>query len=96
MANTNAKEYVLALLSAFEGQRALAKGLKVLVQNSQIDDKMIDGLAQIFQALVQKAKTQKDQETYQKAIDFLDKVKLNELKKQVQEGMDLDELLNDI
>ncbi len=95
MANTT-KDYVLALLNEFVEDRPLAKGLKLLVESWSMDDKMLDGLAQIFQSVVHSVATKEDSAKFQKGYEYLQKIKEIEEQEHQKDLSELDSLLEDI
>ncbi len=93
---STAKDYVLALLDEFIEDRPLAKGLKVLVNSWNMDDKMLDGLAQIFQSVVHNVSLKADVGKFKKGLEYLEKVRNLEKQAQEQDTEELDELLDEI
>jgi len=54
------REYLLTMLTALEGKRAAAKGLKVLIQKGLINDKQIMQLLHMFLGLIYESHTEVD------------------------------------
>lgn len=91
-----AKEYVLALLNEFLDEWPIAKGLKVLVESWNMDDKMLDGLAQIFQWVVHDVASKQNQGKFTKGLEYLKKIRKMEEAAHEEDAADLDEMLEDI
>ncbi len=95
-APTSAKDYVLALLDAFLEDRPLAKGLKILVESGNMDDKMLEGLAKIFESVVHDVAVKHKHEKFEKGLAYLQKVRSLEESTHEETKTSLDEMLEGI
>jgi hypothetical protein len=94
--NVAAKDYVLALLNEFLEEWPIAKGLKILVESGNMDDKMLDGLAQIFQSIVHDVASNQDKGKFSKGLEYLQKVRAMEEAAHEKNQAELDEILENI
>lgn len=90
------KEYLLAVLERVTPVSAIAVWLQTLVQYGDVNDEMLDGLAQIFRAMLQDAKTEADKAVLQKASRALEGLREKEKKEREQELAELDELVESL
>ena len=85
----NKKEYILTLLNALLDTWPLAKGLKILVESGNLDDKTIDALVDIFKEVIKTVSDKSKKAKLQKGLDFLQKVKEAEMKAKEEDHKDL-------
>jgi hypothetical protein len=88
------KEYIIKLMTALEGKRAFAKGLKLLVEGNILDDVTIDGLVKIFVAAIHEVKNAESKNILEKGKDYLQKLKKVEREQHAKEGEELKDLDN--
>ena len=86
------KEYLLKILTPLEPIRDLAKGLKILVNEWNLWDDILDTLINAVQWAVSTAKSELDKQKLQKWLDALNKMKQMEEKSKMQDEKDLAEL----
>lgn len=80
------KEYILKLLNLFKDTLPLARGLIILIENSQIDKTLLDTLIQSFQDSLDQIQDEKIKLKLEKWKTFLE-----ELRKKEEESRKLDE-----
>lgn len=88
----NKKEYLQRILTQLEPIRDLAKGLKFLVEQWNLDDGILDVLINAVQWAINTAKSESDKQKLQKWLDFLQKMKQMEEESKLQDEKDLAEL----
>ena len=86
------KEYLQKILTQLEPIRDLAKGLKFLVEQWNLDDDILDVLINAVQWAIDTAKSDLDKKKLQKWLDFLQKMKQMEEESRLQDEKDLAEL----
>lgn len=88
------KEYLLKILTQLESIRDLAKWLKILVEEGNLWDDVLDVLINSVQWAVNTAKSEVDKNKLQKWLDALQKMKQMEEESKMQDEKDLKELDN--
>ena len=88
----NKKEYLQRILTQLEPIRDLAKGLKFLVEQWNLEDGILDVLINAVQWAINTAKSESDKQKLQKWLDFLQKMKQMEEESKLQDEKDLAEL----
>lgn len=88
------KEYLLKVLAQLEPIRDLAKWLRVLVDEWNLWDDVLDVLINAVQWAVNTAKSEFDKKKLQKWLDALNKMKQMEAECKMQDDKDLEELDN--
>ena len=86
------KDYLMKILIQLEPIRDLAKWLKILVDEWNLWDDVLDVLINALQWAVNTAKWEIDREKLQKWLDALQKMKEMEEKSRMQDQDDLEEL----
>ena len=86
------KEYILKILDAVMDYWPLAKGLKILVESNEIDQKTMDTLVDIFSATVDEVMTAQTQEKLKKSKEILEKIKTIEREHHTQDQKEIEEL----
>lgn len=86
------KEYLLKILEQLEPIRDLAKWMKILVEQWDLDDDILDILIDAVQWAVSTAKSGLDKQKLQKWLDALQKMKQMEAESKMQDDKDLAEL----
>lgn len=86
------KEYILKLLETLIDIREPAKGLKLLVENNEMDEATIEKLYNAFKASVKEVVQGVEKEKLEKGILFLEKLKTLEADGKKQDEKDLEEL----
>jgi hypothetical protein len=86
------KDYILKILDALTGYRALARGLKILVEGNALDDTTIDSLVDIFAKTIEGINDSEAKAKLQKSKDVLEKLKKIEREQHVRDQKSLDEL----
>lgn len=86
------KEYLLKILIQLEPIRDLAKWMRILVEQWNLWDDVLDVLINALQWAVNTAKWEIDREKLQKWLDALQKMKEMEEKSRMQDQDDLEEL----
>lgn len=86
------KEYLLKILEQLEPIRDLAKWMKILVEQWDLWDDILDILIDAVQWAVSTAKSELDKQKLQKWLDVLQKMKQMEAKSKMQDEKDLAEL----
>lgn len=88
----NKKEYLLRILTQLEPIRDLAKWLKILVEQWNLDGNILDIVINAVQWAISTAKSELDKKKFQKWLDFLQKMKQMEEESRMQDEKDLAEL----
>jgi DNA-binding FrmR family transcriptional regulator len=86
------KEYLLKVLAQLEPIRDLAKWLRVLVDEWNLWDDVLNALINAVQWAVNTAKSELDKQKLQKWLDALQKMKEMEEESKMQDEKDLEEL----
>ena len=86
------KEYLQKILTQLEPIRDLAKWLKILVDEWNLWDDILDILINAVQWAVNTAKSEVDKKKLQKWLDALNKMKQMEEESKMQDEEDLEEL----
>ena len=86
------KEYLQKILTQLEPIRNLAKWLKVLVEEWNLWDDVLDILINAVQWAINTAKSELDKSKLQKWLDALQKMKEMEEESKMQDDKDLKEL----
>ena len=86
------KEYLLKILVQLEPIRDLAKWMKILVEQWDLWDDILDILIDAVQWAVSTAKSELDKQKLQKWLDALQKMKEMEAESKMQDEKDLAEL----
>ena len=86
------KEYLQKILTQLEPIRDLAKWLKVLVEEWNLWDDVLDILINAVQWAINTAKSELDKSKLQKWLDALQKMKEMEEESKMQDDKDLKEL----
>lgn len=86
------KEYLLKILEQLEPIRDLAKWMKILVEQWDLWDDILDILIDAVQWAVSTAKSELDKQKLQKWLDALQKMKEMETESKMQDEKDLAEL----
>ncbi len=86
------KEYLLKVLTQLEPIRDLAAGLKILVNEWNLWDNVLDVLINAVQWAVNTAKTEVAKRRLQKWLDTMEKMKQMETECRMQDERDLSEL----
>ena len=86
------KEYLLKILIQLEPVRDLANWLKILVNEWNLWDDVLDVLINSVQWAVNTAKSDLDRQKLQKWLDAFQKMKQMEEKSKMQDEIDLEEL----
>lgn len=88
------KEYLLKVLNQLEPIRDLAKWLKILVDEWNLWDDVLDILIEAVQWAVSTVKSDLDKEKLQRWLEALQKMKEMEDKSRMKDEKDLEELDN--
>ena len=88
----NKKEYLQKILTQLEPIRDLAAGLKILVDEWNLWDDVLDILINAVQWAVNTAKTDLDKQKLQKWLNAMEKMKQIENESKSQDERDLSEL----
>lgn len=88
------KEYLQKILTQLEPIRDLAAGLKILVNEGNLWDDILDVLINAVQWAVNTAKTEMDKKKLQKWLEAMQKMKQMEEESKMQDEKDLAELDN--
>lgn len=83
------KQYLSQILTQLEPIRELAKGLKILVEEWNLGDDILDILINAVQWAVNNAKSEFDKEKLQKWLDALQKMKEMEAESRMQDEKDV-------
>lgn len=86
------KEYLQKILTQLEPIRDLAKWLKILVDEWNLGDDILDILINAIQWAINTAKSELDKQKLQKWLDALNKMKEMEEESKMQDEKDLEEL----
>ncbi len=86
------KEYLQKILTQLEPIRDLAKWLKILVDEWNLGDDILDILINAVQWAINTAKSELDKQKLQKWLDALNKMKEMEEESKMQDEKDLEEL----
>lgn len=86
------KEYLQKILTQLEPIRDLAKWLKILVDEWNLGDDILDILINAVQWAINTAKSELDKQKLQKWLDALNKMKEMEEESKMQDEKDLKEL----
>lgn len=88
------KEYLQKILTQLEPVRNLASGLKILVNEWNLWDDILDVLINAIQWAVSTAKSEMDKKKLQKWLEAMQKMKQMEEESKMQDEKDLEELDN--
>ena len=88
----NKKEYLSKILVQLEPIWNLAKWLRILVEQWDLDGDILDTLIDAVQWAVNTAKSELDKQKLQKWLDALNKMKKMEEESKMQDEKDLEEL----
>jgi len=88
------KEYLQKILTQLEPIRDLAPGLKILVNEWNLWDDILDVLINAVQWAVSTAKSEFDKKKLQKWLEAMQKMKQMEEESKMQDEKDLEELDN--
>ncbi len=88
------KEYLQKILTQLKPIRDLAKWLKILVDEWNLGDDILDILINAVQWAIDTAKSELDKQKLQKWLDALNKMKEMEEESKMQDEKDLEELDN--
>ena len=88
----NKKEFLLKILTQLEPIRDLAKWLRILVEEWNLWDDILDVLIEAVQWAVNTAKSEVDKKKLQKWLEFLQKMKQMGKENRMQDEKDLAEL----
>lgn len=88
------KEYLQKILTQLEPIRDLAKWLKILVDEWNLGDDILDILINAVQWAVSTAKSEMDKKKLQKWLEAMQKMKQMEEESKMQDKKDLEELDN--
>lgn len=88
------KEYLQKILTQLEPVRNLASGLKILVNEWNLWDDILDVLINAVQWAVSTAKSEMDKKKLQKWLEAMQKMKQMEEESKMQDEKDLEELDN--
>lgn len=86
------KEYLQKILTQLEPIRDLAKWLKILVDEWNLGDDILNILINAVQWAINTAKSELDKQKLQKWLDALNKMKEMEEESKMQDEKDLEEL----
>ncbi len=86
------KEYLQKILTQLEPIRDLAKWLKILVDEWNLGDDILDILINAVQWAINTTKSELDKQKLQKWLDALNKMKEMEEESKMQDEKDLEEL----
>ncbi len=86
------KEYLQKILTQLEPIRDLAPGLKILVNEWNLWDDILDILINAVQWAVSTAKSEMDKKKLQKWLEAMQKMKQMEEESKMQDEKDLEEL----
>ena len=92
------KEYLQKILIQLEPIRDLAKWLRILVEEWNLDDNILDVLINAVQGAVNTAKSELDKGKLQKWLDAMEKMRQMEDESRTQDERDfteLDRMIND-
>lgn len=90
----NKKEYLQKILTQLEPIRDLAWWLRILVEEWNLGDDVLDVLINAIQWAVNTAKTDLAKQKLQKWLDAMEKMKEMETESRMQDEKDLEELDN--
>ena len=88
------KEYLQKILTQLEPIRDLAKWLKILVDEWNLGDDILDILINAVQWAINTAKSELDKQKLQKWLEAMQKMKQMEEESKMQDEKDLEELDN--
>ena len=86
------KEYLQKILTQLEPIRDLAKWLRILVEEWNLWDNVLDVIINAVQWAVNTAKTDLSKQKLQKGLDAMEKMKQMEMESKTQDEKDLYEL----
>lgn len=89
----NKKEYILILLDKLSSIREIALPLKNLVENTNIDDEFINGLASMLMESVHEITDESNQEKMRISQEFLKKLQQKEIDEKINIDDELDTIL---
>jgi hypothetical protein len=90
------KEYIITLLSKLSGQWAYADGLKLVVEQTNIQDSVIDGIYDLLSQSLQEVSDTKKKESLTQSLTVLQKIQQLEHDENIHRDEELDTLLNQI
>lgn len=86
------KEYLIKILQQLESVWSLAPWLKILVEQWNLDDSMLDVLIEAMKGAIHTTKSELAKQKLEKGLNFLEKMKQMEEESIKQDEKDLEEL----
>lgn len=90
------KEYILTLLERLSGTRNYAEGLKLIVEQNDVSDTIIDGIYTLLSQAIHETVESDKKQSLEKSLELLQKIKHNDQTHQQDIDQEFDELLNTI
>lgn len=90
------KEYIITLLSKLSGQWLYADGLKLVVEQTNIQDSVIDGIYDLLSKSLQEVSDNKKKESLTQSLTVLQKIQQLEHDENIHRDEELDTLLSQI
>ncbi len=90
------KDYILELLTKLSWQWAYADGLKLVVQQTDVQDSVVDGIYDLLAQSLQEVSDTKKKESLTQSLTVLQKIQQLEHDENIHRDEELDTLLNQI
>ena len=87
------QEYILKLLTIIsQDDLPIAKDIRVLIENNEISDELIDTLISMFKNIISTTNSTLEKEKLQKGLNFLNTLQQKEQASKLQDDADIQEL----
>ncbi len=90
------KEYIITLLSKLSGQWAYADGLKLVVEQTDVQDSVIDGIYALLSQSLKEVSDNNKRDSLTQSLTVLQKIQQLEHDENIHRDEELDALLNQI
>jgi hypothetical protein len=90
------KSYIISMLHRLQPYRPLAEGILALVEETQVTDKTLDSILDLLHQGIKQVQSQKGQESFQKAIELVQKIKYQSDVQQEKDETESEALLQQI
>jgi hypothetical protein len=90
------KEYIITLLSKLSSQWLYADGLRLVVEQTHIQDSVIDGIYDLLSKSLQEVSDNKKKESLTQSLTVLQKIQQLEHDENIHRDEELDTLLSQI
>ncbi|MCK9466875.1 MAG: hypothetical protein M0P94_00960 [Candidatus Absconditabacterales bacterium] len=88
----NKKDYLIKLLEQLSPVRSLAKGFKIIVEQGELQDSIIDMLIEAIMGAIHTVKEQVSKDKLEKGLIYLQKIQNMEKKEDKENQKELEEI----